>query len=544
MGGASLLLGPLLRHVAETTATIWVETDRPCSVEVLGCAERTFQACGHHYALVRVEGLSAGQETGYEVRLDGVEVWPLPGSGDPPSTIRTLNPARGLHLAFGSCRFATSPGGASGDPMGPDALGTYARRLSGRPSTAWPDLLALLGDQVYADETTPATRARISERRGPRSEPRGEVADFEEYTWLYQESWIDPEVRWLLSTVPTVMIFDDHDVHDDWNASRAWRSDAERTPWWRERVIGALMSYWIYQHLGNLSPEELDADPTYRAVRRSAGTGDDVEPLLRELAEAADREADGGKGYRWSFWRDLGRTRLVVLDSRCGRVLDSDRSMIGEEEFAWAAQHMCGDLDHVLVGTSLPWLLPPAIHDIEVWNERFCDHPRPWRARSGEWLRRAADLEHWAAFRTSFERLADLLREVSSARDGTPAPASVCVLSGDVHHSYICRARFRRDPPAAPVYQLTCSPLHNRVPTAMRLAFRASWTRPVERIVRQMLARVAHIPRSSLDWQRLDGPLFGNAISTLQIEERLIRVTVEMIEQGTLGPVVSRQLND
>jgi hypothetical protein len=245
----------------------------------------------------------------------------------------------------------------------------------------------------------------------------------------------------------------------------------------------------------------------------------------------------------------------VVLDSRHARVLDGDRSMIGEEEFAWAAEHLGGDLDHVLVGTSLPWLLPPAIHDIEIWNERLCEHPRRWLAQSGEWLRRAADLEHWAAFRTSFERLAGLLCEVSSTRDGTPAPASVCVLSGDVHHGYICRARFA-GPPAAPVYQLTCSPLHNRVPTAMRLAFRAAWTRPVERIVRWLLARVARIPRASLDWQRLDGPLFGNAISTLQIEERRIRVTVEMIERvkgvdhtsqsvpPTLGPVVSRQLAD
>jgi hypothetical protein len=34
------------------------------------------------------------------------------------------------------------------------------------------------------------------------------------YTWLYHESWQDPEVRWLLSTVPSAMIFDDRDVRD------------------------------------------------------------------------------------------------------------------------------------------------------------------------------------------------------------------------------------------------------------------------------------------------------------------------------------------
>ena len=52
--------------------------------------------------------------------------------------------------------------------------------------------------------------------------PKKVVADFEEYTWLYDESW-QPEIeRWVMSVVPSVMIFDDHDVIDDWNISDAW----------------------------------------------------------------------------------------------------------------------------------------------------------------------------------------------------------------------------------------------------------------------------------------------------------------------------------
>ena len=37
-----LILGPMLRYVSETEATVWVETDAPCEVEVLGRRERTF----------------------------------------------------------------------------------------------------------------------------------------------------------------------------------------------------------------------------------------------------------------------------------------------------------------------------------------------------------------------------------------------------------------------------------------------------------------------------------------------------------------------
>ena len=54
---ADLVLGPLLRHVSDTQATVWVETDEACEVEVLGHREKTFRVEGHHYAVVCVEDL-------------------------------------------------------------------------------------------------------------------------------------------------------------------------------------------------------------------------------------------------------------------------------------------------------------------------------------------------------------------------------------------------------------------------------------------------------------------------------------------------------
>ena len=73
-----LVLGPALRYAGETEALIWVETDGPCTVSVLGCESRTFCVEGHHYALVVCEGLEPGTITPYEVALDGETVWPLP----------------------------------------------------------------------------------------------------------------------------------------------------------------------------------------------------------------------------------------------------------------------------------------------------------------------------------------------------------------------------------------------------------------------------------------------------------------------------------
>jgi len=75
--GPRLMLGPLLRYVSETEATVWVETDRACQVAILGHQARTFEVAGHHYALVVASGLEPGGAYEYQVALDGtVCSWP------------------------------------------------------------------------------------------------------------------------------------------------------------------------------------------------------------------------------------------------------------------------------------------------------------------------------------------------------------------------------------------------------------------------------------------------------------------------------------
>jgi PhoD-like phosphatase len=530
-----LLLGPALRHIGASDATVWVETDRPCVVEVLGFSERTWTVAGHHYALVTVDGLTAGSSVQYDVRLDGNQVWPAADDRRPPPRIRTL-PADGpIRIAFGSCRYATSAAVADDDRFEPDALLVLARELADQDPDGWPHALLMLGDQVYADETTEATQRRIAERRDINAGAKEQVADFEEYTWLYAESWTDPDVRWLMSVVPSSMIFDDHDVRDDWNTSRAWRADIQRTDWWAERIIGALSSYWIYQHLGNLAPAELATNELYQQVREMDA---DAEPLLREFAAHADREADGAKGTRWSYRRDFGPVRLLVIDSRCGRMLDGDRSIVSAAEFDWIVEQTQGDYAHLLIGTSLPWLLPRALHDLESWNEVLADRAKgKLLARWSESLRRAADLEHWASFGRSFHALADLIFDIARGKRGNRPPATVCVLSGDVHHAYVARAYFA-EPVATEVYQLTCSPLHNYVPTAMKFAFRISWSRFAERATRFLLGAVARVPDAGIRWDREAGPYFGNELMTFTAAGRLATVELSKTRAGEDDPAL------
>lgn len=521
-----LLLGPLLRHVGERDATIWVETDAPCAVQVragdVTASERTFTVAGHHYAIVVVGDLPPCSSLAYEVALDGTRAWPPPGSTQPPSRIRTLDPAQPVRLLFGSCR--EPPGFGHGRRgLDPDVLDAYAVRMASQAHEDWPDAFLMVGDQIYADETSPAVQRFIRARRDVSRAPHLEVADFEEYTRLYYESWGAPNVRWLLSNLPTSMIFDDHDVRDDWNTSHAWRIDMQATPWWEERITGALMSYWIYQHLGNLSPAGIAADDTYRAVRGAP----DGAAILRPFAQAADREADGAKGAMWSYRRDFGPVRLLVIDSRCGRILaDGRRSMVSEAEFQWIERQVeDGRFDHLVVGTSLPWLLPRALHDLESFDEAISAGSRGrLAARFGEWLRRAVDLEHWAAFRASFDRLGRLFARVARGEHGDTPPATICVVSGDVHHTYISEAEYRGLPTR--VYQLTCSPLQNTIPLLMRLVFRFGWSSTAERVTRA-LARLAGVPPLRIRWHHPAGPLFGNMLALVLFDGRSARVTLE-----------------
>jgi phosphodiesterase/alkaline phosphatase D-like protein len=528
--------------VDESSATVWVEASRPCTAEVR-CADgssgraRTFQICGHHYALVPVTGLTPGSATAYEVLLDGALVWPLTDSPFPPSTIRTPaydDAARPVRIAFGSCRWAAPPADEH-DPVGPDALGTLATELACAPDAERrPDVLLLLGDQVYADETSPATRRYLAARRDLRDAPGNQVADYEEYTRLYYESWLDPDVRWLLSTVPSCMIFDDHDVMDDWNTSASWLAEIRTTDWWNERILSGLMSYWVHQHLGNLAPAELAADPVYAAVRADPDGTDE----LREFAARADADATSA---RWSYRRDFGRVRLLMVDTRAARVLaEPDRSMLDPSEAAWLREQALegtgassdgtsGACDHLLIGTSLPWLLPHLVHDAEGWNAALCRGERGARwARFGEKLRRRADLEHWAAFPASFDALTALIAE---AGGGEGAPATVCVLSGDVHHAYVAEPAWPEGAaaPAARVLQLTCSPVHNSIPGSIKVGFRFGWSR-FGRALGRRFARHGRLAAPPVSWRKTGGPWFGNQLMTLTLRGRTARLRLQQAQ--------------
>ena len=169
----------------------------------------------------------------------------------------------------------------------------------------WPDALVLLGDQVYADETSESTQpadprsaATSPTRRATRSR------DFEEYTWLYDESWTDPQVRWLLSTVPSSMIFDDHDLRDDWNTSDVLAPrDAG------DVVVAGADHRRAVVVLGLPAPGQPLPGRAGRGRRSTSGSAPTTVTPSRCCASSPRRPTGrrtAHKGARWSYRRDFG----------------------------------------------------------------------------------------------------------------------------------------------------------------------------------------------------------------------------------------------
>jgi hypothetical protein len=560
-----LVLGPLLRYVDDTSAAVWVETRDACTVTVtrgpVTASARSFAVHGHHYALVELGDLEPGTTEAYTVTVDGAHVWPEPDSDFPAPVIATLEPGRPLNLAFGSCRTSVSHDEAGNKMHGVDALRAWALRTAGLVDPAdpddpdlapdrLPDLVLFLGDQVYADETTEEMQAFIESRRDIEQPPWTELQDYQEYAHLYSLAWADSANRWLLSTVPSAMIFDDHDIRDDWNTSQDWRRTMEATSWWHGRIVAGLASYWVYQHLGNMSPDERRSDELYARVLAHEGDEElDLGSVIDAFAERVDQEP---QTYRWSYTRDFDtQARLVVVDSRAARQLEPEsRAMLDPDEASWFDEQLRGDVDHLFVGTSLPFLLARGLHHLEAFSEALAQGAWGQRGgRAGEGLRQLVDLEHWGAFQASFQQVAHQVMEVAAGERGR-APSTVTFLSGDVHHSYVSEATSadERRPLRSTILQAVCSPIRNPLSRNMRFAT-AVLSYGVAGPVGRLASRSVHVADPPLDWRYAEGPWFDNNLACLRLDGPSLRmwwVTGEVVddhERPRLAKVATYELD-
>ena len=255
------------------------------------------------------------------------------------------------------------------------------------------------------------------------------------------------------------------------------------------------------------------------------------------MAERADAEP---ASIRWSFVRHWGDARLIMIDSRAGRVLEEQhRRMVDDDEFAWieAAMQRVGRpraCEHLIIGTSLPWLLPHAIHNLERWNETL-------NVRHEGRVAGPAGREAAAGGRPgALGGVRRLLRAAGPGADvGRPRRARAGAGDG--------AGALRRRPPrlrrraGAPGRPDRAGAPADRLPAAQpgaapdpgRLPDRLE---PVGAAVHRGLARLAKAEPSALEWEKQAGPFFGNQIGELVLTGREARFRLSVTELGQDGP--------
>jgi hypothetical protein len=321
----------------------------------------------------------------------------------------------------------------------------------------------------------------------------------------------------------------------------SWVEDVRQKPWWQEHVVGGLMSYWIYQHLGNLSPAEIAEEGM---LSRYVGLGDAGE-ALREWALESEKFTPVPGGYWFSYGRDLSPVRLVVIDSRNGRVLTpGSRQMIDDDEWRFVADQANQPCEHLVLATSIPVVMPGGLHELERWNELVTEGAwGRWFSPLGEKVRRALDLEDWSAFHDSYIGMMELLRAVGTPGEAPSPdpPTTITIVSGDVHFSFRAGATFPERPGEAPVgsrvYQIVNSPIRNVLATRERRAIKAGLSR-VGKYVGRALRRSAGAKPDEVLWDVEEGPFFANHICLLEFTDRSARMLLERAQPDDDGNAV------
>ena len=325
------------------------------------------------------------------------------------------------------------------------------------------------------------------------------------------------------------MIFDDHDVNDDWNISESWVEEMRRLPWWEDRVTGPSC------RTGSTSTSETCRPPSSRR-RRSCTTC--ARTRTGDLACARwpgkwDRES---AATRWAYYRDFGRSRLLVIDSRAARVTRRGATRHDRRgRVALDRRPRPRSIRPPDTGDEPAGFLPPGVHHLEAWNEAVCDGA--WGAfaqRLGERLRRAVDLEHWAAFQRSF-----------APSHRAPATQTGCGgrAAGHHHHpqrrlhtSYVAAVDLGAGSGRSRVHQVVCSPFRNPLSPSERRVVKMTGSRPAA-LVFSMLARACGVQPPVARWTISSRRTFHNSIGELDLDRRRARVT---LFRSTRGPEQGR----
>ena len=309
--------------------------------------------------------------------------------------------------------------------------------------------------------------------------------------------------RRVMANIPIAMIFDDHDVTDDWNLTAAWGEAAYEHPLSRRVIGNALISYLLFQAWGN-APEKFPSKLIERAGRVLRDpASDDHSDLINTLLEFDE----------WHFeWPTS--PLLIVLDTRTHR-WRSERSLNRPSGLMdWEAMT---DLQQKLIGHEAVVLVSAA----PVFGVKLIEAIQ----RVFTWLGKPlmVDAENWMAHRGAAHVLMNLFRHPKT-------PQNFVILSGDVHYSFVYDIHIRGRRSSPDIWQITSSGIRNEFPPKLLDVF--------DRLNRWLFA-----PWSPLNWltKRRDMRVAPRRPESASRGERLLNAAgiglVELDEHGAPSKV-------
>jgi hypothetical protein len=254
-----------------------------------------------------------------------------------------------------------------------------------------------------------------------------------------------PRAARAIANVPVYMIFDDHDVTDDWNLSALWETTAYEHPFSRRIIGNALLGYLLCQGWGN-QPDNFSA--LIGQCQKLLDAGKDQHELDKV---AQDKLIDQLLHFHHWHYSLPTSPKLVVLDTRTHRWRSEIRRSHPSGLMDWESltdfqQEVMGE-DAVVVVSPAPMF---GVKLIEMIQKVFTFFGKPL----------LVDAENWMAHRGAANVLLNIFGH-------TRTPRHFVILSGDVHYSFAYDVQLRHKTNGPQIWQITSSGIKNEFPNTL-----------------------------------------------------------------------------
>ncbi|GLZ86860.1 hypothetical protein Pres01_29110 [Metapseudomonas resinovorans] len=274
-----------------------------------------------------------------------------------------------------------------------------------------------------------------------------------------------PGAARVFAHLPTLMIFDDHDITDDWNLSAQWELTAYGHPF-SKRIIGnALVAYMLCQGWGNDPAAFSEVLDKTEALAATAANDNHLD------SAALDGLID--RLITFNHWQYVLPTTpaLVVLDTRTRRWRSEIDLARPSGLLDWEA---LSELQQELLDHPSAIIVSPA----PVFGVKLIETVQRVFSAFGQPL--LVDAENWMAHRGAAQVILNIFRH-------SRTPGSYVILSGDVHYSFVYEVLIRHRQQGPKIWQITSSGIKNEFPRRLLDVF-------------DRLNRWLYSPRSPLNW--------------------------------------------